>query len=65
MKVTVITIYNRDSTVSKKQSFKGDISVIVTTSCVKVTKFNGTKTPEETIINISFGQAVNVRNWGD
>ena len=67
MKITKVVIYSQDGKqISKQQTFKGDVSVIIMSSCIRVTKFHGISiNPETTVIPLVFGQIVNVRNWGD
>lgn len=67
MKITKVVIYNQSgNTIANKQTFKGDVSVIITSDSVRVTKFHRIDiNPEITVIPLVFGQIVNVRNWGD
>ena len=67
MKITKVVIYSQDGkTVAQKQTFKGDVSVIVMPSYVRVTRFHGISgDPEIAVMTLVYGQIVNVRNWGD
>ena len=64
MKHTIVTIVNRDLSKSRVLSFKGDISIIVTGSCVRVCEMLGINKTRDTDIPLLTGQAVSIRNWG-
>ena len=64
MKHTIVTIVNRDLSKSRVLSFKGDISIIVTASLVRVTEMLGINKTRDTDIPLLTGQAVSIRNWG-
>ena len=64
MKHTIIAIVNRDLSKSRVLSFKGDISIIVTASFVRVCEMLGIDKTRYTDIPLLTGQAVSIRNWG-
>lgn len=64
MKHTIVTIVNRDLSKSRVLSFKGDISIIVTASSVKIVEMLGINQTRDTDIPLLTGQAVSIRNWG-
>ena len=64
MKHTIITIKNRDSSVSQILEFKGDISIIYIGNSVTIIEMIGLNQTRQTDIILNHGQLVNVRNWG-
>ena len=64
MKHTIVTIVNRDLSKSRVLSFKGDISITVTASSVRVMEMLGINQTRDTDIPLLTGQAVSIRNWG-